>query len=196
MARSSKTVTALRELPRGRVLVQVDGHDWRVLPTDAVVRAGLSEGTELDRERVRELARERRRSAALAAAGAMLRVRDLSVRALEDRLARRGIAPTARADALAALERGGMLDDTRFARNRAHALAARGAADAGIRLDLERRGLAAEVIEKALEGLELEHLRAARIVSGRGRSPATARFLTRKGFAQDSIETALGGVLA
>ena len=37
-------VTALRELPRGRVEVELDGAPWRVLPVDAVVRAGLGVG--------------------------------------------------------------------------------------------------------------------------------------------------------
>ena len=67
-------ITALRERKRGRVAVELDGAPWRVLPTDAVVRAGLTVGRPLDRATARELAREVRRAKALA------RPRDRSLR--------------------------------------------------------------------------------------------------------------------
>ena len=73
-------VTALRVRRGGRVLVQIDGHDWRELPEDVIVRASLTPGTELDRPRLREVARERRRAQALAAAGRSLRAQDLPCR--------------------------------------------------------------------------------------------------------------------
>lgn len=195
MVTPRKTITGIRELSRGRVLVQLDGEDWRVLPADVVVRARLSPGTELDRGRIRDVARERRRKAALDAAGAALRVRDLPTQRLEERLERRGIAPAQRAEALATLKRAGVVDDERYARNRALALAGRGAGDAAIRYDLEQHGVAGELVEEALAGLEPEQQRADRIVSARGRSPATARFLARKGFGEDLVETAAGEVL-
>jgi hypothetical protein len=50
-------VTALKARRDGRVLVQLDGNDWRVLRADVVVRARLTPGTELDRPRLREVAR-------------------------------------------------------------------------------------------------------------------------------------------
>jgi SOS response regulatory protein OraA/RecX len=188
-------VTALRERRGGRVLVQIDGHDWRVLPADVVVRARLTPGTELDRPRLREVARERRRTQALAAAGRVLRTRDLPTGALDARLERRGIAATDRAAALAALQGVGLGDDTRFAHNRALALAGRCLGDAAIRFDLERYGVAPDLVEQALEGLEPEAARAERIVASRGRSPTTARFLARKGFGEDAVESASGEVL-
>jgi SOS response regulatory protein OraA/RecX len=189
-------VTSLRAQRGGRVLVEVDGREWRVLPADAVVRARLSPGTELDRERLRRLARERRRSAALAAAGSILRTRDLPVQRLDERLRRRGIAPAERAEAVATLVRLGVVEDARFSRNRALALAGRGAGDAAIRFDLERYGVETETIDDAIAGLEPEPVRAMRIVSARGRSAATGRFLVRKGFTSESVETALGELLA
>jgi regulatory protein len=188
-------VTGLRKQRGGNVLVQLDGEDWRVLPADVVVRARLSPGTELDRRRLRDVARERRRAAAFDAAGAALRVRDFPAQRLEQRLERRGIPPAHRAEALATLKRAGLVDDERYARNRALALAGRGAGDAAIRYDLEQQGLTAELIGEALAGLEPEQLRADRIVAARGRSPATARFLGRKGFGEDSVEAAAGEVL-
>jgi len=188
-------VTGLREQRGGRVLVQLDGQDWRVLPADVVIRARLSPGTELDRQRLRDVARERRRAAAFATAGAALRVRDLPAQRLDQRLERRGIAPADRAEALAALKSAGIVDDERYARNRALALAGRAAGDAAIRYDLEQQGIARDVIEDAIAGLDSEQSRAERIVAGRGRSPATARFLARKGFGEDSVESAAGEVL-
>ncbi len=188
-------VTGLREQRGGRVLVQLDGEDWRVLPADVVVRARLSPGTELDRRRLRDVARERRRAAAFAAAGAALRVRDLPAQRLEQRLERRGIPAAHRAEALETLKRTGVVDDERYARNRALALAGRGAGNAAIRYDLEQQGIAGEVIEEALGSVEPERLRADRIVAARGRSPATARFLARKGFGEESVEAAAGKVL-
>jgi regulatory protein len=188
-------VTALRARRGGRVLVQLDGHDWRELPEDVVVRTRLVPGTELDRPRLREVARERRRANALASAARVLRIRDLPTNALDARLERRGIAAADRARAVSALQGAGVVDDERFARNRALALAGRSVGDAAIRFDLERYGVPAEVVEEALEGLEPESARAARIVAARGRSPATARFLARKGFGEDAVESAVGEVL-
>jgi regulatory protein len=188
-------VTALRARRGGRVLVQIDGRDWRELPEDVVVRASLTPGTELDRPRLREVARERRRAQALAAAGRFLRARDLPAHALGARLERRGIRAEDRAGALAALEGAGLVDDVRFARNRAAALAGRCLGDAAIRFDLKSYGVAPELVEEALAGLDPERERAGRIVASRGRSPATARFLARKGFGEDTVESAAGEVL-
>jgi len=188
-------VTALRARRGGRVLVQIDGHDWRELPEDVIVRASLMPGTELDRPRLREVARERRRAQALAAAGRTLRARDLPARALDVRLERRGIRAADRARALSTLQGAGLVDDGRFARNRALALAGRCLGDAAIRFDLEEYGVEPELVEEAVEGLEPESARAERIVASRGRSPATARFLARKGFGEAAVESAAGEVL-
>ena len=188
-------VTALRARRGGRVLVQVDGHDWRELPEDVIVRASLTPGTELDGPRLREVARERRRAQALAAAGRTLRARDLPARALDVRLERRGIRAADRARALSTLQGAGLVDDGRFARNRALALAGRCLGDAAIRFDLEEYGVEPELVEEAVGGLEPETARAERIVASRGRSPATARFLARKGFGEAAVESAAGEVL-
>ena len=188
-------VTGLQTRRGGSVLVQVDGDDWRVLPADVVVRAQLTVGTELDRRRLRVVAHERRRARALAAAGSALRVRDLPARRLEQRLERSGIPRTARVEAVAALQDARIVDDERYARSRALALAGRGAGNAAIRYDLRRQGLSRELVERALGHLEPESERAARIVAARGRSPATARFLARRGFGDETVESAAGEVL-
>jgi SOS response regulatory protein OraA/RecX len=185
---TAPTVTALRERRDGRVAVALDGEDWRVLPAEAVVRAGLHAGLSLDRERARTLARELRRAKALSAAGKALRDRDLSTRRLAERLTRRGISRTARDEALETLTRTGLVDDERAARARALALAERNLGDAAIRHDLEVQGIGPELIELVCADLPPERDRAARVVSRRGRSASTARYLARRGFDEDAVE--------
>src|SRR5439155_1071737 len=79
----------------GRVEIELDEAPWRTLPVDAVVRAGVVLGREFDRATARDLARALRRSEALRTAGCALRFRDLSAKALDERLARRSVPPAA-----------------------------------------------------------------------------------------------------
>lgn len=185
-------ITALHERPRGRVEVELDGAPWRLVPADAVVRAGLSVGRALDRHTARSLGRELRRAEAIGAAARALRYRDLSRRRLEERLDRRGTRPGAREDALAALELAGLVDDRRVASLRAEALAGRGYGDAAIRFTLAGEGLAAEAVAEALAGLEPEADRARRQVEKRGRGPKTVRWLAARGFDEAVLEAADG----
>ena len=85
--------------------------------------------------------------------------------------------------------RTGAVDDERFAKTRAATLAARGSGDALIRHDLAGRGIAAALVEAAVDALETESARAERIVEQRGATVKTARHLARKGFSEDSIES-------
>jgi SOS response regulatory protein OraA/RecX len=190
---TAPVVTALRERPRGRVEVQLDGAPWRLVPADAVVRTGLAVGRALDRETARTLGRELRRADALGRALRALGPRDRSRRALADRLTRAGVRDDARDDVLATLEEVGLVDDARVAATRARSLADRGYGDAAIRYDLEREGVAADHVEAALEALDLERDRAKALVERRGDEPKTARWLASKGFDASSIEDALGG---
>lgn len=186
-------VTALRERPRGRVEIELDGAPWRLVPTDAVVRSGLFVGRALDRETARTLGRELRRAEALTRALRALTARDRSRRSLEDRLGAAGVASRSRDEALEALERAGLVDDDRLAVGRAQALAGRGYGDAAIRFDLERQGLGGESVAAALAGLEPERERARRLVAERGRDARAARWLTAKGFEAATVEDAVGG---
>lgn len=170
------TVTALRERRRGQVEVELDGAPWRTLPAGAAVRAGLLVGRPLDRAAARTLARELRRDRALTRATRLLAHRDLSRRALAQRLAAPG-----RAAALDALERSGYLDDGRAAATRAAALAARGFGDEAIRFRLEHEGFAGEALEAAIAALEAEPERALAL-RARGR---TERWLAARGFDLD-----------
>jgi len=117
-----------------------------------------------------------------------LRFRDRTAAELEARLEQRGVGEAEREQALETLERIGYVDDERFARTRAERLADRGSGDALIRDDLERRGLAAEVVELALGSLEPERERAERIAELRGRTVKTARYLASRGFGDEALE--------
>ena len=181
-------VTALRERKRNRVAVELDGRPWRVLPTDAVVRAGLTVGHPLDRSTARELAREIRRAKALAAATRSLAASDRSQRALEQRLARAGHSAAAREDAIASLARAGAIDDARLAESRAELLARRGYGDAAIRGDLRRRQIAPEVAASAVAALEPELERLRRAIENESVTPALLRRLAGRGFSRDTLD--------
>jgi SOS response regulatory protein OraA/RecX len=182
------TVTGLRERKRGRVAVELDGRPWRVLPADAVVRAGLAVGRGLERSTARELAREIRRAKALAQATRTLATSGRSRRELEQRLARAGHAGTAREAALATLDRAGLVDDARLAEDRAGLLARRGYGDIAIRADLRRRQIASEAVTNAVDSLAPELERARELLDGQSVTPALLRRLAGRGFSRDTLD--------
>jgi SOS response regulatory protein OraA/RecX len=190
------TVTRLAVKQRGRVVVELDGAPWRTLPIDVVARAGLVEGRTLDRPALRTLRHELRRAEALAVAGRALRRQDLSGHGIAERLARASVAPAAAEESLRALSQAGLVDDWRFAKNRATTLAERGYGDAAIRHDLERHRVGPERLREALESLDAEEERARRVVERRGAGPKTARYLGSKGFGPEALEAAAGADFA
>jgi SOS response regulatory protein OraA/RecX len=190
------TVTALRPARPGHVLAELDGTRWRTLPLDAVARAGLTVGTELDRERARTLRRELRRSEAVSLGARTLARRERSEQRVREALERRGFSGGVGEEAVGALRRVGAVDDERFASTRAAARAERGFGDAAIAYELDREGVARELVQAALAALEPEARRAERLADRRGRDLRTARWLARRGFAPDSIEAAIPTVAA
>jgi SOS response regulatory protein OraA/RecX len=182
------TVTALRERKRGRVAVELDGRPWRILPADAVVRAGLGVGRRLDRPTARDLARELRRARALAQATRLLAASGRSLREVEQRLSRARHSGAAREEAVGTLERAGVLDDSRLAERRAEVLARRGFGDAAIRADLRRRLIPAEAADAVVAGLEPEVARIGRLIEGRTISPKLLRRLAGRGFSRDALD--------
>jgi SOS response regulatory protein OraA/RecX len=161
-----------------------------------VLRSGLDVGIEVDRERARRVRRELKRHEAMTRAARALRSRDLSAAELDARLDRANVATAARAETIQRLTGAGAVDDERFARSRARALAERGAGDFLVRHDLELRGISAEAAEAAIASLEPENVRAARICSRRGAGPKTVRYLARKGFSEDAIESSCAEAVA
>jgi regulatory protein len=122
-----------------------------------------------------------------------LRHPDRSRHDVDEHLARAGVERDARADALDTLERIGYVDDLRFARTRAEALAGRGYGDQWIRHELARHGVDADTAAAAVGLLAPEAARAASVVQRLGAGRRTAAHLARKGFAEDAVETALAG---
>ena len=188
MTAATPVVTSIRKAGRNRVAVELDGAPWRVLPAEPVVAAGVHTGVALDRERARRLRAELRRVEARNAALSALSRADHTTATLRAMLAAKGIAPAAREATLETVERAGIVDDARFAEARASLLAERGAGDAMIRNDLERRGVADGLIVHAIATLEPEAARAARILAAHGNTPRTLRRLAAKGFGEEALE--------
>jgi len=124
---------------------------------------------------------------------AALERRDLSEAALGERLAAAGIGAEGARATLAALTAVGLVDDVRLAMRRAEALVARGYGDALIERRLEHEGLGPAAIREALAQLVPEWRRACSVALERRGAGETrlASFLARRGFAEDSVETAL-----
>ena len=122
-----------------------------------------------------------------------LRFRDRTTAELDARLEQRGVGEAEREQALETLERIGYVDDERFARSRAERLAERGSGDALIRHDLERRGVAAEIVEAALAELEPERTGPRASSSGEGRVTRPCATSLRKGSARTRSKGSLRG---
>ena len=189
-AAATPVITRLRARGAGRVEVELDGRPWRVVPAEAVLVAGLAVGRALDRATARTVGRELRRLEARGQALRALRARDHTVASLDRRLAERGAAPRVRRETVAAVQRAGLVDDGRLARERATLLADRGAGDGMIAADLEHRGVPDEEIHAALASARVRGGRGPRGSSSiAGARAGTARHLASKGFSEEAIET-------
>jgi regulatory protein len=133
---------------------------------------------------------EARRTEALAVAARALARREHSQRSLRERLQRAGVAEDDAEAVVEELRQAGLVDDGRFAEERARVLAERGKGDEAIRFELGRAGIDTAEIEAALGGLEPERDRAAALVARRGATPETARLLAGRGF-DEEVVTAL-----
>lgn len=129
--------------------------------------------------------------AAFESAVRLLRHRDRTTADLDRRLAAQGFVEDERTSAIATLKRTGVLDDARFAAERARVLAARGAGDSLIRHDLAAAGVDRELLEDVFGDLEPEFERARKAVERRGVTAKTARYLAGKGFSEDAIRAAV-----
>jgi SOS response regulatory protein OraA/RecX len=94
--------------------------------------------------------RDPRRGKALDAGVRALTHRDRSEQSVRNVLERKGFGRVEREEAVATLRRQGALDDDRFARSRAAALAERGFGDRAIAFRLEQEGIAPELADAVL----------------------------------------------
>ncbi len=139
---------------------------------------------------------------ALALAVRLLARRDHGTAELAQKLARRGVAPATAAAVIARLQEKGYLDDRRYAEQWA-----RGATESGrgygprLRLELSRRGIAAEIVDEVVAAIGASHDERSVIAAVMGRrfsgfDPATAtekekrrivHYLQRRGFSVGEI---------
>jgi regulatory protein len=127
------------------------------------------------------------RTEALPVATRALARREHSQRSLRERLLRAGVSVDDAEAVIAELRQTGLVDDARFAEERARVLAEKGKGDAAIRFELERAGVGPAELEAALGTLDPERERAAALVARRGASPATARLLAGRGFDEELV---------
>jgi regulatory protein len=139
--------------------------------------------------------------AAHAAALRLLTTRSRTRAELRRRLEERGYLPAAVADAMARLERVGLVDDAALAADVAEGRAARGLDAAAIALELRDRGVDPDVAERAARAAVPDELRAdrcrqvaeARLAQLAGLPPATqlrrlAAYLARRGYPGELAE--------
>jgi SOS response regulatory protein OraA/RecX len=149
---------------------------------------------ELDRPLLRHLRHELQHAEALQRAGRALARRPLSEQRLDDRLERAGLAADARLSAVTRLKAAGLVDDAKLARERAASLAGRGWGDSAIAARLAGEGFRESAARAAIETLEPEIERAVALVGNVPDRRKAWALLTRRGFAPDSAETAVGAL--
>jgi SOS response regulatory protein OraA/RecX len=116
-----------------------------------------------------------------------LRQRERSAAEVDRYLSARSVGDDERQEVLETLARTALVDDRRFAGQRAMSLADRGAGDELILHELARAGVDSELAAETVASLPPEPERAARVVARRGRGPKTARYLAGKGFSEDVV---------
>jgi regulatory protein len=127
-----------------------NGAAVRLHPSD-ISALGLQAGVELDDEVARQLRMRAERALAVEVAHRLLAVRLRSRTELVDRLRRRGISRDVLATVIADLERHGLIDDHRFADAWVQTrLALQPSGRVRLRYELAHKGVAREVINKAL----------------------------------------------
>lgn len=127
------------------------------------------------------------RTEALAIATRALARREHSLRSLQERLTRAGVDADDAQAVIEELQHAGLVDDGRFAEERARVLAERGKGDTAIRFELQRAGVGSAEVEAALATLEPERERAAGLIERRGATPETARLLAGRGFDEEVV---------
>lgn len=192
MGEGLSTLTAIRRARPGKVELEVNGNRWRTVPDEVVLRCGLAPGLELDRERLRDLRRELRRTEALGLAMKTVARRDVSSRRLSERLAARGVRADAADDAVATLTAAGAVNDARTAAGRAFALAERGWGDDALMVRLLGEGFGAADARAALAQLRPERERAAALADAAEDARAAWKLLSRRGFSSECVEDVVG----
>lgn len=205
-------VTAIEPDPRRAASTRITTSAGTVctIPADRVAELGLERGVPLDEQRVAALARAADEEAALRAGLAAIGRRSFARTDLARRLRRRGHPAPAIECALERLERLGLIDDLRYARNYVDTRAERGRGPARLRRDLLSLGVQGSMIDQAIGGRwpsgdpepEVANALALRRSRQLGALPrATKRrrllaYLARRGFTGQSAREAVTRALA
>jgi regulatory protein len=146
------SITALEPDPARpeTVHVWVDGRRFCTVPVEALQDAGLTVGSAVDRAAEAELGHAADREAAFRTALRALERRAFSTNDLARRLVRKSHPPEAVDQAIERLCAVGLLDDARYAAQFVAVYSARGRGPVRLRADLRRRGVASDVIDRAL----------------------------------------------
>ena len=193
------TVTQLQTTKRGRISIYVDGEFLFAAESDAVMRFGISEGSQVDEQLLNDLLKDSRLIEAKRRALNMLSSRDYSGELLTERLSRKTGTESARA-AVERMQELGLIDDEKYALRCALQLFEKGYAQRRIQYELQKRKLSDEAVSNAIgqidfgdgadraEQLLLQKLGVVR--TDRDRRKAYA-FLERCGYNYSDINTAV-----
>jgi|HigsolmetaAR203D_1030402.scaffolds.fasta_scaffold08966_3 regulatory protein len=201
-------VSAVERDAKGRYLIYCEGEDEPVLAVreDLLVRHRLLKGTELDENRIAEIAREADEDEAYRAAMASLGRGGRTRKELEALLRRKGFAERVARPALDRLAREGWLDDGRYAREFARARAEGYYKGRNlIRSELLRRGVSRSDADEAIRVIDPETERRAAVEAARKKWPSLrgekrdrvrklAQFLYRRGYAAGIVREAVRAV--
>lgn len=193
------TVTQLQTTKRGRISIYVDGEFLFAAESDAVMRFGISEGSQVDEQLLNDLLKDSRLIEAKRRALNMLSSRDYSGELLTERLSRKTGTESARA-AVERMQELGLIDDEKYALRCALQLFEKGYAQRRIQYELQKRKLSDEAVSNAIgqidfgdgtdraEQLLLQKFGAIRTDSDRRKAYA---FLERCGYNYSDINTAV-----
>jgi len=201
------TITALRMQPGGRQRIGVYVDGVMRLAVSPQVAAALSVGQAVDDSLLSEIERRESVEAAVRRAGRLLSHRPRSEAELRATLRRAGTSPEAVEAALERLKGIGQVNDDLFAaawlENRA---AFRPRSALALRAELQRKGVARDVIDRALAEFSEDDaaLQAARRAARRWRAESDTTvwrqhlygYLQRRGFGHETISAAVRRVAA
>jgi regulatory protein len=205
-------VTAIEPDPRRAASVRVttSGGTVYTIPADRLGDLGLEHGVRLDGERIAGLSGAADEEAALRAGLAAIGRRAFARTDLGRRLRRRGHPRPAIQSALERLERLGLLDDLRFARDFVDTRAERGRGPARLRRDLQALGVRDAVVDEAIrvrwpsgdvepgvpQALALRRSRQLGALPRPTKRRRLLAFLARRGFTGQSAREAVTRALA
>ncbi len=149
-------ITALEPTKRGRIALFAEGEFLFSLAPELCVTAGLKVGQEVDVERLEQLRTEAELKKAKEKALQLLSRQAYTAEQLRQKLSQRTDAQAA-GQAVERMEQLGLVDDRAYACQFARELAERKRfGPLRIRQELGRRGISPELIQQALEELELD----------------------------------------